>query len=195
MYIRKNYEKRIMKEFFLGLMFLLCAIPALTQVYISRKADITFFSSAPIEDIKGESSTALSALNVDTKEVYFKVPIRSFNFHSSLMQEHFNEDYMESDKFPYAEFTGKIIDNVDLTKPGTYLVTVQGNLAIHNVTRPYTTKGSVEVKLDAISTHAVFYLKPQDHNVKIPTLLTKNLAENVQVTVDATYHPRPVASK
>ncbi|MEO8860349.1 MAG: hypothetical protein ABI358_02945 [Ginsengibacter sp.] len=114
-----------MKKCLMGMLFSLYAIPALTQIYICRNADITFFSSAPIEDIKGESSTALSALNVDNKEVYFKVPIRSFTFHSSLMQEHFNEDYMESDKFPFAEFTGKIIDHLDLTRPGTYQVTVQ----------------------------------------------------------------------
>ena len=184
-----------MNKCLIGMLFLLYAFPALTQIYICRNADITFFSSAPIEDIKGESSTALSALNVDSKEVYFKVPIRSFNFPSSLMQEHFNEDYLESNKFPYAEFKGKIIDNIDLTKPGTYTVTVEGNLTIHNVSRAYTTKGIVEVKPDAITTHAVFNIKPQDHGVKIPTLLTKNLAENLQVTVDATYHPRPVASK
>ena len=177
------------------MLFLLYSIPALTQIYTCRNVEVTFFSSAPIEDIKGESSTALSALNVDSKEVYFKVPIRSFNFPSSLMQEHFNEDYLESDKFPYAEFKGKIIDNIDLTKPGTYTVTVEGNLTIHNVSRAYTTKGIVEVKPDAVTTHAVFNIKPQDHGVKIPTLLTKNLAENLQVTVDATYHPRPVASK
>ncbi|HEY5370669.1 MAG TPA: YceI family protein [Hanamia sp.] len=184
-----------MKKCLMGMLFLLYAFPALTQIYICRNAEVTFFSSAPIEDIKGESSTALSALNVDSKEVYFKVPIRSFNFHSSLMQEHFNEDYLESDKFPYAEFKGKIIDNIDLTKPGTYMVTVEGNLTIHNVTKTYATKGSVEVKPDSITTHAVFNIKPEDHGVKIPTLLTKNLAENLQVTVDATYHPRPVASK
>ena len=184
-----------MKKILMGMLFSLSAIPAFTQIYICRNTDITFFSSAPIEDIKGESSTALSALNVETKEIYFKVPIRSFNFHSSLMQEHFNEDYLESDKFPYAEFNGKIIDNIDLTKPGTYKVTVEGILTIHNVSRPYTTKGSVDVKPEAITTHALFNIKPEDHGVKIPTLLTKNLAENVQVTVDATYHPRPVASK
>ncbi len=184
-----------MKKCLMGILFLLCAFPALTQIYTCRNADITFFSSAPIEDIKGESSNALSALNVDTKEMYFKVPIRSFNFHSSLMQEHFNEDYMESDKFPYAEFKGKIIDNIDLTKPGTYKVTVEGNLTIHNVSKPYTTEGSVDVKPEAITTHALFNIKPDGHGVKIPTLLTKNLAENVQVTVDAIYHPRPVASK
>lgn len=79
-----------MKKYLAGVLFLLCTAPASAQVYICTNADITFFSEAPIENIKGETSTAVSALNINNGELYFKVAIRSFNFHRSLMQEHFN---------------------------------------------------------------------------------------------------------
>ncbi|MGH2644537.1 MAG: YceI family protein [Chitinophagaceae bacterium] len=179
-----------MKKYLAGMLFLLCTTPAFAQVYISTNADITLFSEAPIENIKGETSTAVSALNINNGELYFKVAIRSFNFHKRLMQEHFNEDYLQSDKFPYAQFKGKILDSVDLTKPGTYSVKVKGYLTLHNVTKECTTNGNITVKPGEVITHAVFSVKPQNYDVKIPTLLTENIAQNVQVTVNADYRPK-----
>lgn len=178
-----------MEKYFLGALFFLCSIPALAQVYICKDAHITFFSSAPIEDIKGESTTAVSALNIKTRSIYFKVLIRSFKFENGLMQEHFNEDYLESAKYPYAEFKGKITDSVNLSKPGIYPVTVQGDLTIHNITKSYTIKGKIEVKEGQIFSDAVFDLKPSDHHIQIPILLSRELAKTVQITENATYIP------
>src|SRR5690242_11788715 len=80
------------------------------DIYICRNATISFFSSAPIEDISAKTDKAVSAINMKTGAVYFKVPIRTFIFPKSLMQEHFNTDYLESDKFPFAEFKGKLLN-------------------------------------------------------------------------------------
>ncbi len=161
------------------------------DIYICKDARISFYSSAPIEDIKAVSHQGVSALNIATGAVYFKVGIRSFKFPKSLMQEHFNEDYMESDKYPYAEFKGQIAEHPDLRKDGVYPVTVQGELTIHNVTKSYTSKAVITVKNGEISAHAVFNVKLADHNIKIPRLVIKNIAEQVQVTVDAAYGHAP----
>jgi polyisoprenoid-binding protein YceI len=163
------------------------------DVYVCKNATITFFSAATIEDIKATSNTAVSALNINTGTIYFKVDIKSFQFRESLMQEHFNEDYMESDKYPYAEFKGRILDSVDFSKNGTYPVTVKGDLTIHGVTKNYATQGTLTVAGNTITAHAVFTVKLADHNVQIPRILMDDIATQVQVTVDAEYNPAAVS--
>lgn len=159
------------------------------QIVISHNARLSFFSEAPIENIKAESNTGVSALNLSTKTIYFKVFMSSFEFKKSLMQEHFNENYMESSKYPVAEFNGKINDQIDLAKDGTYPVTVQGKLSIHGVTKDYTVKAELKVKGGEITANSTFPVKLVDHEIKIPRLVIKNIAEIVQVTVSAHYKP------
>jgi polyisoprenoid-binding protein YceI len=169
------------------------------QIYTSDQVEFTFFSKAPIEDISAKSQTGVSAIDVKTRSIYFKVNIRSFEFHKRLMQQHFNENYLESSKYPFAEFKGSILDNVDLSKDGTYPVTVRGNLNIHNVTKNYTVKGQLIVKQGNITANSNFQVKLADHHIKIPRLVIRNIAEIVQVQVLAVYLPavqnQPVANK
>jgi polyisoprenoid-binding protein YceI len=160
-----------------------------SQIVVSRNANLSFFSEAPIENISAVSNTGESALNLETKSIYFKVAIRTFEFKKSLMQEHFNENYMESIKFPYAEFNGKIKEQIDLTKDGIYPVTVQGDLKIHGVTKNYLVKAELNVKGGEITANSTFPVKLADHEIKIPRLVIKNIAEVVQVTVSALYQP------
>jgi len=157
------------------------------DILICRNAHISFYSPAPIEDIKAESNQAVSALNTANGSLYFKVMIRSFTFRRSLMQEHFNEDFMESDKYPYAEFKGNVLQMPDLSKDGSYPVQVQGTLTIHGVSKNYTVPATLTVKNKQVSGHAVFNVKLADHQIQIPRLLMKDIAEQVQVTVDALY--------
>ena len=105
------------------------------------------------------------------------------------MQEHFNENYLESSKYPFAEFNGIIKEQVDLTKDGTYPVTVQGDLKIHGVTKNYIAKAELNVKGGKISANSTFPVKLVDHEIKIPKLVIKNIAEVVQVSVAANYKP------
>jgi polyisoprenoid-binding protein YceI len=102
------------------------------------------------------------------------------------MQEHFNEKYLESDKYPYAEFKGKIMNDVDLSKDGNYPVTVQGDLNIHNVIKKYTINATINVQGGKIIGESKFNVKLVDHHVQIPTLIMKNIAEQVEVTISAT---------
>lgn len=158
---------------------------------LSREVLISFFSEAPLEDIKSESTKGISAIDTVSNKIYFKVPIRSFEFEKSLMQEHFNENYLESSKYTNAEFKGTIIGPVNFSRDGSYSVTVQGDLTIHNVPKNYTVKGVMKVKGGEITAHAVFPVHIADHQIKIPRLVIKNIAEVVDVTIKAVYAPEP----
>jgi len=158
-----------------------------SQVLTSQEVTLSFFSDAPIEDISAESHTGVSALDLESRSIYFKVAIRSFEFRKSLMQEHFNENYMESHKYPHAEFKGQLTSEVDFSAAGTYPASVEGELTIHNVTKTYSVKGELRVTNREITALASFPVKLVDHDIKIPRLLIKNIAEVVEVSVAAKY--------
>jgi polyisoprenoid-binding protein YceI len=109
-------------------------------------------------------------------------------FAKSLMQEHFNEKYMESEKFPKATFQGKLT-GFDLTKSGSQEVRAQGKLTIHGVTRDIDVPGTIEVAGKKITMKSKFMVKVADYDITIPQLLFQNIAEQVEVTVDFTYKP------
>lgn len=180
----------MMKKILLGIIALGSWSLAHAQtVFVSRGAEISFFSSAPIEDIEAKTNQAVSALNLQTGSVFFKVPIKSFQFDRDLMQSHFNSDYLESDKFPYAQFTGQLSPLPPADTDGTFPVRVSGQLTIHGVTKPYQTSGTLVVKGTQLSAKATFNVKLADHQIKVPTLLMRNIAEVVEVRVNATYTP------
>lgn len=157
------------------------------QVLKSEQVTISFFSEAPLEDIESKSDEGVSALDLATGEIYFKVPIRSFEFKKSLMQEHFNENYLESDKYPYAEFKGAVQDWKGMLKDGTYPVRVTGNLNIHGVAKAYTVEGKLLRTAGQVSVSSVFPVEVADHHIKIPRLVIKNIAEVVEVKISARY--------
>ncbi|RAJ75202.1 YceI-like domain-containing protein [Chitinophaga dinghuensis] len=177
-----------MKYMILFVLGLLMSVRSFSQDVVTAKgATISFFSSAPLEDISARTDKAVSAINTKTRAIYFKVPINSFEFEQDLMQQHFNSSYMESGKYPFSEFKGTINDNVDLTKDGTYNVTVSGTLNMHGVDKTYQEKGTIIVQGGVLKAHAKFVVKLADHKIKIPTIVMKHIAEQVEVTVDGTY--------
>jgi polyisoprenoid-binding protein YceI len=157
------------------------------DLYVSKNAKISIYSSAPIEDIKAASTTGASVFTASTGELDFSLNIKSLQFPKSLMQEHFNSDYMESDKFPKATFKGKIKEQIDITKDGTYPVNVIGDLTIHGVTQPRTIPGNISVKAGVVSMTAEFMVKCADHHIEIPRLVFHNIAESIKVNVETTY--------
>ena len=166
------------------LLFLSAGSTAAQHIYTSRNATISFFSYAPVEDIKAKSEAGIAAIDINSRSIYFKVPVRSFKFRKSMMEEHFNEKYLESDKYPNAEFKGKIVEDIDLSKEGSYAVTVQGELEIHNVTKKYTTRATLKVAGGKIYASSTFNVRLVDHQVKIPTIVTMNIAETLEVKVE-----------
>ncbi|WP_257670402.1 YceI family protein [Parapedobacter tibetensis] len=169
------------------LLMMWCPRAGAQDILVDKQSQLSFFSEAPLEDITAKTSNASSALNIKTNEIAFKVAIKSFEFRKRLMQEHFNENYMESDKYSHATFAGKINEALDWSRDGQYPVTVAGNLDIHGIKKFYTTKATVEVKNGKISAHAKFNVKVADHNIKIPRVVVKNIAEVVEIEVFSTY--------
>lgn len=157
------------------------------QIYTASNVNVSFFSSAPIENIDAKTNKGISAINISTNVVYFKVPVNTFQFKKKLMQEHFNENYLETDKYPVSEFNGKVSGDIDYTKNGVYPVVVEGTLSIHGVTKTYKEKGEIRVDNNGITAIANFDVRLEHHQIKIPRVVIKNIAEVVQVKVNALY--------
>ena len=159
------------------------------DLYTCKNARITLFSNALIEDIKATSSAGVSVFNATTNELDFSVVISSFQFDKSFMQQHFNSDYMESDKYPRATFKGKLQEQIDVTKDGTYPVNATGELTVHGISKTRTIQGSLIVKNGVITVVSEFIVKCADHHIDIPQILFYHIAENIRVNVSATYIP------
>ena len=174
------------KFFLVG--FLVVALSAQSQKYVLTEGVITFFSEATLENIRAKNTKVSSVFNITTSEIAFSVPINQFQFEKKLMQQHFNEKYMESEKFPRSTFSGRL-EGFQLSLVGVQRVRVVGKLSIHGVTQSVEIPGTVEVKSDNLSMHSVFKIKLIDYKIKIPQLLWQNIAEEVEVTVSFTYKP------
>jgi len=155
------------------------------DVYSSQTAKISFFSSTPVENIDANSGVVVTAINTRTNVLFIKVPIQSFQFKKALMQDHFNEDYMESDKYPNATFSGKVNETIDYMKDGINNVTLTGKLTIHNVTKDTTIAGTLTVNSGHILMHADFPVKLVDYNITVPKLVFEHIAQVIKVTYDA----------
>ncbi len=156
------------------------------QKYITKNGKITFFSDAPSEKIEAHNNQVNTAMDISTGDLVFKVLMKSFEFENALMQEHFNENYVESDKFPNATFKGKVtnLSEINFTKNGKYKAMVEGDLTIHGVTKKVKQTGIFEIKDGKIISNAKFSIAIKDYNIKIPNTVLKNIAENVDITVN-----------
>jgi polyisoprenoid-binding protein YceI len=161
------------------------------DLYTCRNARIALFSTAPIEDIAATSTSGTSVFNAATGELAFNVNISSFKFRKSLMQEHFNSEYMESDKYPKAIFKGKIQERINISQNGTYPVSASGELEVHGVKQTRTLQGSITVNNGTISMASEFMVKCVDHNIQIPKIVFHNIAESIKINVAATYAAVP----
>ena len=180
-----------MKKFLFAAAFTLLAAPAFSQKFMTRTGKITFFSSTPIENIEAVNNDVSSVMDAKTGELVFMVPIKSFRFQNATMQGHFNESYMESDKFPRADFRGKIVNlnEVNLSKDGTYNTKVAGKMTIHGVTRDISAPGTITVKGGKVTATSKFNVRTADYGIKIPAMTAKKIAESIEVTVNSILSP------
>ena len=161
------------------------------QLYQTSNGKISFKSDAPLEIIKASSEEMIGLLDIDKKNFSLKVDVHSFQgFNSPLQKEHFNENYLESDKYPVASFTGKIIEDVDLSADGAYELRTKGTITIHNIPQERIIKAEVTVKEKAITVHSNFTVLLSDHNIPIPKVVHQKLANEIKVEVNATFEPR-----
>lgn len=169
------------------LSFLFISCVASAQKLMTRNGYIGFFSKTPLEDIKAESNQAAAVLDLTKQSLAFAVLVKGFLFKEELMQEHFNENYIESDKFPKATFSGTYTGNVDLTKSGTYNVMAKGQLALHGVTRTIEVPATFQVQSGKVIGKAAFTLKPEDVAIKIPALVRDKIAQQISVSVNVEF--------
>lgn len=179
--------KHSIKIFVILLIGILSISAANAQKYMTKNGNISFYSETPMETIKALNNQVNAALDIQTGDMVFKILIKSFQFEKALMQEHFNENYLESDKFPNSTFQGKItnLTAINFSKEGTYEAVIEGDMTIHGVTKKISEKGTFTVKAgDKIEGHSKFNVKPADYNIKIPGAVVKNIAETIEVTVE-----------
>ncbi len=171
-------------------MFVASAAEAQTR-YFTKSGRIEFFSKAPLEDIEAKNKTATAVLESSTGALQFSVLLKGFEFEKALMQEHFNENYVESDKFPKAEFKGSIINNTDISysKPGTYNTKVKGIFTLHGVSKEITTTGTLKVTADHLRAESTFNILLSDHAIKLPAIVRDKISNTIKVVVDTKLEP------
>lgn len=171
------------------ILFLTSTVFCASAQYIAPQGRVHFHSSAPLEDIDAISSEGHCSLNTSSKKVIAKVEIKSFVFSNALMQLHFNENYMESDKFPFAILDAEIISKVSFKKDGLYKITLKGNLEVHGVKQQRTIAGQLIVKDgQPEKATAEFDVRLEDHNIKVPTAIVKKIAEVIKVDVNFVFN-------
>ena len=179
-----------MKKLLIGLILTgLVQTSLQAQKYFTREGKISFFSEAPLEKIEAHNSSATSVLDAETGKMEFAVLIKAFQFEKALMQEHFNENYMESSTYPKATFKGAIADYDAsvLQTDGNHQVTVKGSLTIHGETNEVETEALFVIKEGKIQAGAEFEVAVEDYEIKIPKVVVDNIAKIVQITVDIDY--------
>lgn len=157
------------------------------QRYRTTSSSIEFFSDAPLEDIKAVNTKATSIIDVTTRAMVIAIPIKSFVFKKKLMQEHFNENYLESDTYPKAVFKGKISDWSG--EEGTVMASAIGTLEIHGVTKEVEISGQLVVGPESLKLSTTFFIQLSDYDIAIPTAVFYKIAEQVEVTATLEYAP------
>jgi hypothetical protein len=158
------------------------------QRFFVDKASVSFFSDGVIEDIAAENNKVTSIFDAGQGEIAYLMNIKDFQFEKKLMQVHFNEKYMESEKYPKASFQGKIV-GFNNAVAGIQNVKAVGKLTIHGVTRDVEFPGTAEMKNNQLSLKSKFTVKLLDYNIKVPQIVWQNIAQQVEVTVDFNYRP------
>jgi hypothetical protein len=156
-----------------------------------QKAEITFISNAELELIKAYSRLVRGLIDTSTNQFAFSIDIKSFQgFNSDLQREHFLDNYMEIDKYPKAEFAGKIIEQIDFSVEGTYEVRAKGDLNIHGQKQMRIIKVKVIVKNGRVDIESDFVVPLVDHNILIPKIVNQKIATEIAVTFKATMTPQ-----
>ncbi len=170
------------KILIVGTLLLASAALKAQTIFNTGSGKVSFFSEAPLENIDAVSNNATCVLDAAKGEVASMIAIKSFHFEKSLMEEHFNEKYLESDKFPSAIFKGKISEKLITDADTTYVVTVKGALTLHGVEQPQEYKATYTIKGGNPSLEGTFNIALKDHKIEIPKLVMQNIAEVVMVT-------------
>jgi polyisoprenoid-binding protein YceI len=159
--------------------------------YYTKGGKIKFFSSTSMENIDATNKATVCILDSKTGDLQFAVLMKSFEFKKALMQEHFNKNYAESDKFPKAEFKGQITNNSEIkyTTDGSYTAKIKGKLTIHGVTKDVETTGTIVIKDGKLTAASSLNIKLPDYNIKVSKLHRSQISDTIKITVDCGLEP------
>lgn len=172
--------------FFLSLLF--AGVISAQKVYNTKGGKISIFSSAPLEDIEAKNNAVETQLFTANGQYNFSLNIKDFHFENDLMEEHFNESYLESDKYPKAYFKGFITNfrDINFMRDGNYNATVKGNLTIHGVTKDILQNGNIEIKGGKLAAKSKFIITLKDYNIG-GKIVGKMIAPTIEITVNCQY--------
>jgi hypothetical protein len=181
----------LLKEIFYTTLLLLLsctALPAQEGLFRMEQGSIAFESNAPLEVIKARSEELKGLIKPETRTFAFSIPMSSFQgFNSPLQREHFNENYLESSKYPNATFSGKIIEDLDFAQEGSYSIRAKGLLDIHGMKQERIIKSQLIIKGTTLEVQSDFTVLLEEHNISIPKIVYQKIAEEIQVHIKATF--------
>jgi len=180
----------MLKSVFAACLLFLSAASAHAQLYSTADGEISFHSHTFLEDIDATNKKVSAVIDPASGKMAFSLAMKLFQFKRKLMQEHFNENYVESDKFPSSTFSGSFTGNLNKDEEGVYPVTVKGHLTIHGVTRAVETPGTFTVKNGTITGTASFKLNPADYNIDIPFIVRDKIEKENTIEVNIEYKPK-----
>ncbi|MEM6687380.1 MAG: YceI family protein [Bacteroidota bacterium] len=178
-----------MNKFLLVVFFSMCTSTTVfsqNAEFIERQGQVTFFSYTSVENIQATNNQVLSLFNPNTQEVAVSILMRAFVFKKSLMHEHFNESYIESDLYPKATFNGKISDfTIADTAPQTRII--KGDFTLKDRTKPIEVKATITKTNEGYTIEGTLDIMIDDYNIKVPPLLSPNISKKIEVTFNFTY--------
>lgn len=177
---------RFLVLLFTGIVWSFCGFAQ--QRYFSEKSTVMFFSDGVVEDIVAENTKVTSIFDANKGDIAFLMSMKDFQFEKKLMQVHFNEKYVESEKYPKSSFQGKVV-GFNPAVGGLQQVKALGKLSIHGVTREVEVPGTVELNGGQLVVKSKFMLKLKDYNIRVPQIVWQNIAQQVEVRVDFVYRP------
>ncbi|MFI5193257.1 MAG: YceI family protein [Chitinophagales bacterium] len=174
---------------FIPVVFILLAlsISGNSQQFLSRTGFVGFYSKTPLEDIVAENNQAFAVIDTAKSSLAFALLEKGFIFRKELMQEHFNENYIESDKFPKAEFSGTYSCPRPMNKEGIYPVTIKGKLTLHGVTKSIEEPATIEIRAGSMLGNSTFHLKPEDFGIHIPSIVRDKISSEMDVKIQVTW--------
>ena len=166
------------------IIYLLFSTQVLAQQFYTNKGKISFFSEAPLEDISAVNENVSAIIDSQTGGFAFQVKIVEFTFPNSLMQEHFNESSLESDKYPLSTFTGVIDNFSDLDLSNEQNLVVNGSLSMHGISKVAQMKANAKMINDELHISSNFDVALKDYDIDIPKIMIYKIAETIAVTVE-----------
>jgi polyisoprenoid-binding protein YceI len=169
-----------------SILLLICVFVTPAPIFTCNNGTVAFKSEAPLELINASSNELKGAIDVSKNTFAFRIRVKSFEgFNSPLQKEHFNENYLESIKFPEAAFAGKIIETIDYSKKGKYTIRAKGKLLIHGIEQERIIKSDIEILGSSIMVKSMFTVLLSDHQIPIPRVVKEKLANEIAVTIHA----------